>query len=38
MLTHMEDDLIQFFEYYKTTKKMFEAIKARYDINTAIDV
>ncbi|CAN6472123.1 unnamed protein product [Victoria cruziana] len=38
MLAYMEDDLIQFFEDYKTTKEMFEAIKARYDVNTAAHV
>ncbi|CAN6475958.1 unnamed protein product [Victoria cruziana] len=38
ILAYMEDDLIRFFENYKTTKEMFEAIKARYDVNTAAHV
>lgn len=35
MLVYMEDDLIYFFEDYKTTKVMFDAIKVRYHVNTA---
>lgn len=31
----MKDDLIRIFEDYQTTKEMFDAIKARYDLNTA---
>ncbi|CAN6440078.1 unnamed protein product [Victoria cruziana] len=38
MLAYMDDDLIRFFEDYKTTKEMFEAIKAQYDVNTATHV
>lgn len=34
MLAYIEDDLIRFFKYYKTTKEMFETIKTRYDVNT----
>lgn len=38
MLTYMEDDLIYFFEKYKTTNDTFDAIKTRYDVNTATHV
>lgn len=38
MLAYMKDDLIHFFQDYKTIKEMFEAIKATYDVNTATHV
>lgn len=33
MLAYMEDDVIRFFINYKTTMKMFDAIKAKFDVN-----
>lgn len=38
MLAYMVDNLIKFLEDYKKIKKIFEAIKARYDANNIIHV
>lgn len=34
MLAYMEDNLFYFIDDYKTSREMFDANKARYDVNT----
>lgn len=37
-MVYMKDNLIHFIKNYKTTKEMFEAIKASYNFNTTTHV